>query len=305
MLTIQEVGLEILQNHPRSFYIFGGSEFGIKQKYIDILTSHYGNYTEVSQVNDIIELMQSKRLIPLKPTVYVVRYDEKFLSGLTPVVASKLLNLKIIGTLVLIYEQDTHINKCDKYFPNNTISIDKVDTKFIVKYLMSDFPNISPNVLQIVARSAADYGHAQKICLGLSKLHDSNEISAWPESKIRQLFGLDQTYSEQLLKLNVASRNYAGLLTLVEEYSDNLDNFLYAILATLVELEKLKCNSYTTSPLREYAKLWTLKDIYNMFNHTYSALQQLRSITSNTSNMLIYLISLVVFQEIPDIEVMK
>lgn len=305
MLTIQQVGLEVLQKNPRKLYIFGGSEYGIKSKYIQILTDHYGERKEVSRVADIVELMTSKRLVPLKPVLYVVRYDEQFISELTPAYASKVARLNTIGTLIVIYEQAAHVAKCDKHLPDNTVSIDKVDTKFIVKYLSTDFPKLPQNLIQLVAQSANDYGHAQKICIGLSAASNMPDILTLTDVQIKKLFGIDQVYSEQILKMNVASRNYIGLCKLVDEYADNLDTFLYTILATLVELEKLKCNTYAQSNLREYVKLWTLKDIYNMFNHTYEALQKLRSITSNATNMIMYLISLLVFQEIPDVEVLK
>ena len=40
MLSIQEVGLSILGDSPKKFYILGGSEYGIKDKYIEILVSN-------------------------------------------------------------------------------------------------------------------------------------------------------------------------------------------------------------------------------------------------------------------------
>lgn len=305
MLTIQQVGLEVLQKNPRKLYIFGGSEYGIKSKYLQILSDYYGLSKEVARVSDVVELMTSKHLVPLRPTLYIVRYDEQFISELSPAYATKFNRLNIIGTLVVIYEQAAHVTKCDKHLPDNTVSIDKVDTKFIVKYLSADFPGLPQGLIQLVAQSANNYGHAQKICIGLAAVKNMPDIVSLTDLQIKKLFGIDQVYSEQILKFNIASKNYAALCKLVEEYADNLDTFLYTILATLVELEKLKCNTYTQSNLRDYAKLWTLKDIYNMFNHTYEALQKLRSITSNATNMIMYLISLLVFQEIPDVEVLK
>ena len=42
MRNIQDVGTEILQNTPKKFYIFVGEEYGIKMKYIEILSKHFG-----------------------------------------------------------------------------------------------------------------------------------------------------------------------------------------------------------------------------------------------------------------------
>ena len=44
MLSIQDVGTEILNNNPGKFYIFGGTEYGIKCKYFDIIMTHYGKF---------------------------------------------------------------------------------------------------------------------------------------------------------------------------------------------------------------------------------------------------------------------
>ena len=42
MLSIQDLGLSILGDSPKNFYILGGIEYGIKDKYIEILESKIG-----------------------------------------------------------------------------------------------------------------------------------------------------------------------------------------------------------------------------------------------------------------------
>ena len=37
MLTIQEVGLSIMGDAPKNLYFLGGSEYGVKSKYIEFL----------------------------------------------------------------------------------------------------------------------------------------------------------------------------------------------------------------------------------------------------------------------------
>lgn len=299
MLTIQQVGLEVLQNTPRSLYIFGGSEYGIKSKYIEILKDHYGGIQECSKFGDISDTMSAKHLIPLKPKLYVVRYDEQFIKDLTPEYARKISKLNIIGTVVLIYEHSTHVNKCDKLLPDNTVTIDKVDTRFIFKYLKGDFPSLPDNILQIVATVSYDYGHAQNICRSLVNVDDAASFNSITPSQVQRFFGIDTSLSEDELKCLIASKNYNALIHVLDE-CDDVDQLPYTILATMVELEKLHCNTYTESNLRPYVKQWSRKDIYNMFDITYDALNQLRTITSDSKNIMMYLFSMLKFSEIPD-----
>ena len=46
MLSIQEAGKEILTGHPCKFYVFAGDEYGVKDKYLLALKSHYSDYVE-------------------------------------------------------------------------------------------------------------------------------------------------------------------------------------------------------------------------------------------------------------------
>ena len=83
MLSIQEVGTEILTHNPRKLYIMVGQEYGIKTKYIDILAEHYGRKEECLSMSSIIDIMNTKHIIPLQPAVYVVRYDDSFITDLS------------------------------------------------------------------------------------------------------------------------------------------------------------------------------------------------------------------------------
>ena len=45
MLSVQDVGTQILGGNPGKFYVLCGTEYGIKKKYIDVLNSYYhGNH---------------------------------------------------------------------------------------------------------------------------------------------------------------------------------------------------------------------------------------------------------------------
>ena len=57
MLTIQDVGTEVLGNNPRNFYIFGGTEYGIDVKpYPEDLKSSINFYAyELKQAYNTID----------------------------------------------------------------------------------------------------------------------------------------------------------------------------------------------------------------------------------------------------------
>ena len=80
---------------------------------------------------------------------------------------------------------------------------------------------------------------------------------------------------------------------------------MYSILSTMLDLEKILCNKYIESDLRPYQKNWTMQDIYNMFMQTYQQLAYMRSISPDPQNVLMYLITLMQFSEIPAVEVLS
>lgn len=305
MRSIQDVGVEILGNNPSKFYIFTGSEYGIKNKYLETLKTFYGDMKEVETVQTVIDMMSVKHMIPLPPALYVVRYDDAFLSTLTQDVASKLAKLNIIGTLVCIYDDVTKkVDKLDKYLPEYTVNITAVDKQFLVKYLHTDFPGLPDRLITISANIADNYCDAQNICRSMM-LSDLNKLSAMLDADIVSLFGKSHSYNELDIKIGIAARNFNRVIKVLANYPGESDTVLYTILGTMVELEKLKTNLYAESPLREYTKRWTHKDIYNMFMHTYDALKKLRSYATDTESIIVYLASLLKFSEIPDVEVME
>ena len=108
MRNIQDVGSEILNNKPNNIYIFTGNEYGIKYMYIKHLIEYYGGYKEIFSMNEFISFMSTKHIIPLKPTLYILRYDEEFLSSLSNSTEKLIDNVNIIGTVVLLYESEKH-----------------------------------------------------------------------------------------------------------------------------------------------------------------------------------------------------
>lgn len=304
MLSIQDLGIQIMGNIPNKLYILGGEEFGIKEKYIEQMTKFYGEKVEAEAAGPIIDMMCRKHLIAPNPALYVVRYDEQFITDLNDVYATKVLNANIIGTLVLLYENPKHVAKCDKYLPGNTAEIGQVDRKLVIKYLHSDFPKLDDRCIEIAADYGTSYGHSRKICSLMDKA-DPAILARMSESHVAELFGCTTSSSEMQIQIGVASKNFAMLSHLIEKYPDDPDRVVYAILQTMIELDKIRSTKYSDSPIKEYAKMWTPQDIYYMFMNAYSELQKLRSMSSyEVESSLIYLIGLLKFQPIPSPEVM-
>lgn len=303
MLSIQDVGLSILGDKPKNFYILGGTEYGIKDKYIEILISKVGAKLEYRSVADVIGLMSKHHIIPLQPQVYVVRYDKAFVSSATKELAAKILSLNIVGTLLLIYEDDKDIAKLDKLFPDNTAVIDVIDIKHMTKYLRSDFPDLDKKTIEYAAKHSANYYQAKNICRCLDTIKDKMLLT---EQQIVTLFDIQSVYSNADVEIAVASRNFNALTYISDHYDGDPQNILYQILHTMIELDKIQSSKYSNSPLKEYAKKWSKPDIYYMFNHTYGAIKALRSgYTVEISDLISYLGALMMFKGIPSLDMLK
>lgn len=303
MLSIQEVGLSILGDNPKNFYILGGAEYGIKDRYIEILVSKIGAKIAYDTVMDVVELMSKNHIIPLQPQVYVVRYDKAFVSKINKELADRILSLDIVGTVVLIYEDAKDLHKLDKVFPDNTASIDNIDIKHLTKYLKSDFPKLDDKSIGYAAKLATNYYHAKSICRCLDCLKDKMLLS---EKQITLLFDIQNTYANDAIQTAIASRNFNALVYLTEHYESDPQGILYQILRVMIELDKVQSSKYSNSPLKQYAKNWKPADIYFMYCHTYEAIKSLRSgYTVDVSDLITYLGALMVFQSIPDTRLLK
>lgn len=303
MLNIQDLGLSIMGDNPKNLYILGGSEYGIKDKYIDILCSKIGPQIQYPDFLSILDLMTGFRIIPLQPQVYVVRYDKSFFSKLGPALVDKFNSLKIIGTIVLIYEDDSDISKLDKYFPDNIAIINAIDPKHMAKYLSQDFPDLDQTTIKYAATRSCNYYQAKNICRCLNCIKDDILLS---EAQIASLFDLNTYKTEEDIQIAVASRDFRSYILAIDSYDGDHTRILYTILKTMIELDKIMDNKYTDSPLKKYINEWTRPDIYYMFNHTYRILQSLRQgVTANIEDLLIYIGALFKFKRIPDLEVLQ
>ena len=305
MISLQEAGTQILGGSPGKFYILLGEEFGVKTKYIEAMTATYGEAVEAASVTEVLSLFKTKHLIPIKPKLYIVRYDDTFVTSLTEAVAKQVKSAKIIGTVVCIYENAKHNAKLDKFLGEYTVMIDKVSPQFIRKYLHNDYPNLPDRLINIAESISANYGHARRICESMSNA-DVSRIFKLTDSEISKLFGYSDLATEQEIKRGVAGRNFNYLIQLVDRYDGEVDSLLYAILSTMLELDSNMDNPRRQSDLREFTKRWTREDIYYMFSQTYEVLKKLRSISvADPKNLLIYLLGLLQFDRIPSLEVMS
>lgn len=303
MLSIQDVGLSILGDNPKKFYVLGGTEYGIKDKYIEILVSKIGDKIEYPTVMEVVNFMSKNHIIPLQPQVYVVRYDKTFLSTVNQELANKILSLNIVGTLVLVYEDEKDLNKLDKVFPDNTASIDSIDSKHTEKYLKSDFPDLDAKTIEYASKHSSNYYQAKNICRCINAVQGRVLLT---EKQIVSLFDLQSSFNNNDVQIAVASRNFNALSYIVDHYEDDLQGILYQILRTMVELDKCQSSKYSNSPLKDYAKKWSRADIYYMFNHTYNAIKAIREgYTVDTADLITYLGALMVFKTIPNLQVLK
>lgn len=305
MISVQELGTSILSDSPSKFYIIGGQEYGVKDKYISKLERLYGEKFEYPTVISVIELMSKKHIIPLQPALYVVRYDETFVSQISTAIAEKIRRCKIIGTLVCVYSDTKHIEKLDKFLPEYVSAIDSVNPKFIEKYLHSDFPHLDDRSIKVAVNAASNYGHARNICK--SMMYASPEsLAKMDETKLASLFGCIQFSTDAEFQQGVAAKNFKYLVKLLDRYEGDLDSLIYTVLQTSLEMEKVLCSKYSNSELAKYSKNWTYQDCYYLFMNAYAELEKLRSNTSsNAYDSLIYLFGLLTFKNIPSVEAMN
>ena len=302
MLSIQQLGLEILGDSPKGFYMLCGPEYGIKRKYIEHLSSYYkGNKIESTSMIDVINVMGVKHLVPLVPTVYVVRYDEVFLSQLNDALASKLKSAKIAGTIIGIYEDSKACNKLNKFFPNNTASVEVVNASMVSKYLRSDYPGLEDRYIQLAANISDNYSHAQCICNSLS-LCKPTILYSMSDIEISSLVGKDSSYTESAVKKAIAARSFRAVIECLPSFANRYDSIIYSFLSVAVELDKIFDSKWSDSELAEYAKLWTRADIYNLFMQTFHQLELIRSISADPENCIYYLSALLQIKRIPSIE---
>ena len=298
-MTIQEAGKQILNNQPTKFYVFCGEEYGIKYRYIEQMKQYYGDSSEAETVNDILGLMRKKRMFPLEPKVYVVRYDEAFLSSLNDKTAAEIEKTNIVGTVVCIYEQNKHRTKCNKFLPDYTVTFDPVNPTFIKQYLESDFPHLPPTCIDTAIKLRWDYMGAYHIC----------ESMQFAEMYVDDVVAMTRAFSstvaaeDNVFRYAFAAKDFSQCLQILDEYTGELSSLYYVMLMALIELERV-LSSKAKSDLGKYAKAWDINSIYWAFMYVYDELKKSRSCLSyNIYDRIIYLLSVFQYQTVPQLGV--
>lgn len=289
LISIQTVGAEILGNQPKSFYVFGGEEYGIKYKYLRHLTDYYKGAVESPAVEDVLTLMKGKRLLPLPPKLYVVRYDESFLGTLSADTQANIEKTKISGTIVCIYENPKQVSKCDKYLPDHTTIFNKVNPNFLAKYLKDDYPSLSDEVISAVLRVYDDYMNSYLLCNSLALLPPDFIESRGLDEVIKSL--MVDNRSGRNFRYAFAARDVRGCLDILDEVDDY--NSLYiAMLSAILELESLICRSKYKSDLSSYVKYWDVDRICSMFSLVSDELERSRTYSGyDMYNSIVYIVS--------------
>lgn len=297
MISIQDIGKEIFSNNPRKFYAFLGPEFGIKSKYLDKLSDYYeGRVIESESVRSLFDSMKHKKLILEKPNLYICRYDSSFLPTINDKTDKEIDSLSINGTIVCIYQDEKNLEKFEKYLPNRYVIIDSVSKQYVEKYLLSEFNSLNLSTIRNIISMADSYGQCRIICNEIQNSSRKDDISY---SEISSLCGKYSVHSEEEIKMGIANRNFAFLLSCIDDM-DSPDSLLYNILSCMIELDKIADSKYSESYLRKFSNKWTREDIYYMFMHTYSVLEILRSDScSDTKSIVSCLICLLNFERIP------
>ena len=306
MRSIQDVGTEILTNNPGKLYIMCGKEYGIKCKYMSLLAKHYnGNVISYPRMSELINFCKTKHILPVPPSLFVVRYDEEFVSHLNSETGKLISDLNVPGTIVCIYEGHKVSDKLNKYLPDYCVTIDSVEPKFVFKYLKSDYSKINDDTIFNIIKISSDYGQAQNICRCLSKL-PFDQINSLTFDDLSHIFGHTSESTDKHIKLGIAGKDFNYLNYHISKYPEDKSSILYLFLSTMVDLDKLLDNKHIDSELRPYVKLWQREDVYNMFMHSYRILSISRgSYNVDLDNLIIYLSAICCLGKIPSLEVLQ
>lgn len=294
MITLQQLVQDIQSKQLRKFYVFTGTEYGIKTEYVNLLKSCFTSAKEVDTAASVISASKQRSLFKVDPKLFIVRYDTQFLSDLNAGYARTVLNAHINGTLLLIYEDDKAETKCDKFFPDNVVHIPLISKNKIAEHLQKLYSTLPTHVLKDVAIIADNYGEALSICKNLSYL-EPEKTAALTQKDIQFLAGKEDEASADI-KLVIASKNYKLLFTMLSKLDPV--QLLQSVLSTMIDLERAKTTSYKG----DYASVinkWKLEDIYNLFMITFDMLNHTRLDYNNVDDAASTIIELLGWQHIP------
>lgn len=275
MITVQQFGTEVSQRNLRQFYIFCGSEYGVKARYLDIISDIYNhNRIEVETVERALQMMSVKSLISKPKTLYIIRYDDDFVKSIDK--HKDISSYNINGTIVLVTESEQQSFRCDKFMPDNTVIFDPVDRRFVKKYLIHDYPDIDDFLIDYILNFETSYIKAQNVCDSLNTV-DKPIRNTMSQDEISCTFGSTQSISADAIKVGIAARDPKYCLNVLSRYDGTSDSVAYAILNVLLEIEK--CITYNwkcSSPYQKYRSVWSINDVHSMFSSVYELIKKSR-----------------------------
>lgn len=292
--------MEILGNNPGYLYFFCGTEYGVKRKYIEHLSTLFSSVVEVDSLDELFSSFSKKKLISTSSTLYICRYDFDFLKKLDVGKVKKQDGCCVVA----IYEDEKSFSKLDKLFPEHVVRFDVVSDRFVLKYLSSDFPDIDERYLSIVASSCpGGYGQAGIVCGQINCIRD--RLSSIDDDKLLTLLGLESSLSEQNMMRYAAARNFTGVMKVVDSFEGDVSNLINGMCHVAIELDKAM-DSRTPTEYSKYVKYWSREDVYNFFEQSYIQTLNMRSsLNVDAYSVIVYLSSLLRFNRIPSVEQMS
>ncbi len=277
MIDIRDAGTEVFVYHkPRKFYAFCGEEYGVKLRYMaEIIKTHGGKSTLFDSVRSVMTMLNAERIFQLEPTTYIIRYDQSFIKDLDADSSYEIDSLDFDGTVIVLYESDSDLKKCEKWIPEYTVKFDPVNRDFLKKYLEQDYPDLGYSGIEIAVGIGHSYIGAQMICESLSNLDFSANAG-----QIRYALSPRFFASTSAFRNGVAARDFRYCVQIMESSEDDAYSFLYAILNTMLEIEKCIGNEKAKSWASRYVGNWTSYDAVTVFSNAYRALKESRTLLS-------------------------
>ena len=303
MITIQQAGTQILGNNPKPLYFMCGSEYAIKQQYINHLKGIYKSYQLVDDLQDLFRSFSKKSLISPASCLYVSRYDSLFIKSIDKDKSDKLTS-KIPASccIVCVYEDEKAFSKLNKCFPDNTVRVDNVDSKYIKKYLKRDYPKLDERYIDLVCDNCEfGYGRAKAACGQLNCIRDF--LHSIDDQALLYMLDLSKSNTEQQMMEAAAARSFAGVMHVVDNFEGDVSILLNGMCHVAIELDKALTKKSIDTFAQKYTSNWSVEDVYNFFDQAYTQTLKLRSsIGGNPYNSLVYLASLLKFSKIPSVK---
>ena len=277
MIDVRTVGSAVFTDRrPGKFYAFCGAEYGVKLKFIRSIKDIYGKCICMNTVNAAITMLNSAQIVPLEPALYLIRYDQDFIKSLSDISESTIGGMDYSGTVVVIFDSDQDFKKCEKYIPNYTVRFDPVSYDFMRKYLMCDYPDMDNQRINIALKAGHSYIGAYMECQSLSNL-DSAFMDA---GAIERSLSQEPKTNADMFKNGVAARDFKYAVSALESSESDPYQLVYAVMSTMLELEKCLCNPKSKSWCAKYVSGWTKYDVITVFQNAYSVLKDSRLLLS-------------------------